>query len=76
MLRSESKISSEHLAELADEQGIPLVFGWMCCNQWEKWSQWNEEDHRVAPESLRSQIYVRRMLPSFIWANGSHGLAA
>jgi len=34
MLRWESKISSEHIVELADEQGIPLMFGWMCCNQW------------------------------------------
>ena len=25
------------------------MFGWMCCNQWEKWDQWSEEDHRVAP---------------------------
>ncbi len=39
-LRWESKISSEHIVELADEQGIPLMFGWMCCNQWEKWNQW------------------------------------
>jgi exo-1,4-beta-D-glucosaminidase len=27
MLRWESKISSEHIVELADEQGIPLMFG-------------------------------------------------
>jgi exo-1,4-beta-D-glucosaminidase len=75
MLRSESKISSEHLAELADEQGIPLVFGWMCCNQWEKWDQWSEEDSRVAPESVRSQILMLRShASSFIWANGSDGL--
>jgi exo-1,4-beta-D-glucosaminidase len=75
MLRSESKIASEHLAELADEQGIPLVFGWMCCNQWEKWDQWSEEDHRVAPQSLRSQILMLRPhASSFIWANGSDGL--
>ena len=74
MLRWESKISSEHIIELADEQGIPLMFGWMCCNQWEKWDQWNEEDHRVAPESLRSQILMLRPHPSvFIWANGSDG---
>ena len=76
MLRSESKISSEHIVELADEQGIPLMFGWMCCNQWEKWDQWSEEDHRVASESLRSQITMLRSHASvFIWANGSDGRA-
>jgi exo-1,4-beta-D-glucosaminidase len=75
MLRWESKISSEHIVELADEQGIPLMFGWMCCNQWEMWDQWNDEDHRVAEESLRSQISMLRHHSSvLIWANGSDGL--
>ncbi|MGB8493295.1 MAG: sugar-binding domain-containing protein [Candidatus Acidiferrum sp.] len=75
MLRWESKISSEHIVELADEQGIPLMFGWMCCNQWEKWGQWDEEDHRVAAESLQSQILMLRSHASvWIWANGSDGL--
>jgi exo-1,4-beta-D-glucosaminidase len=74
MLRWESKISSEHIVELADEEGIPLMFGWMCCNQWEKWDQWSEEDYRVAPDSLRSQMLTLRAHPSvFIWANGSDG---
>src|SRR5271157_4879309 len=75
MMRWESKISSEHIVELADEQGIPLMFGWMCCNQWEKWDQWSEEDHRVAAESLQSQILMLRPHASvWIWANGSDGL--
>jgi exo-1,4-beta-D-glucosaminidase len=75
MLRWESKISSEHIIELADEQGMPLMFGWMCCNQWEMWDQWDEEDHRVAEESLRSQIAMLRQHASvWIWANGSDGL--
>jgi exo-1,4-beta-D-glucosaminidase len=73
-LRWESKISSEHVVELADEQGIPLMFGWMCCNQWEKWSQWSEEDRRVAPQSLRSQILMLRPHASaLVWANASDG---
>ena len=75
MLRWESKIASEHIVELADEQGIPLMLGWMCCNQWEKWDQWSAEDHRVAGESLRSQILMLRAHVSvFLWANGSDGL--
>ena len=75
MLRWESKISSEHILELADEAGVPVMFGWMCCDQWELWNQWNAEDHRVAPKSLRSQILMLRSHASaFIWANGSDGL--
>lgn len=75
MLRWESKISSEHILELADEAGVPVMFGWMCCDQWELWKQWNAEDYKVAPESLRSQILMLRSHASaFIWANGSDGL--
>jgi exo-1,4-beta-D-glucosaminidase len=74
-LRWESKISSEHIVELADELGIPVMFGWMCCNQWEKWDQWNEEDDDVASQSLRSQILMLRSHASvFVWANASDGL--
>jgi exo-1,4-beta-D-glucosaminidase len=75
MLRWESKISSEHILELADEAGMPVMYGWMCCDQWESWKQWNAEDYKVAPESLRSQILMLRShAAAFIWANGSDGL--
>jgi exo-1,4-beta-D-glucosaminidase len=74
MLRLEGKISSEHLAEKADELGIPLMFGWMCCNQWEKWGQWSDEDNRVAQDSLRSLILMlHNHASAFVWANGSDG---
>jgi exo-1,4-beta-D-glucosaminidase len=74
MIRLEGKISSESFVEQADELGIPLMMGWMCCNQWEKWDQWNDEDHRVAQESLRSQILMLHNDASvLVWANGSDG---
>jgi exo-1,4-beta-D-glucosaminidase len=75
LLRWELKISSEHIIDLADEEGIPVMLGWMCCNQWEKWNQWDAEDHRVAQESLRAQIGMLRSHASvFMWANASDGL--
>ncbi len=75
MLRLEGKISSEHLVEKADELGIPLMFGWMCCNQWEKWEQWDAEDYHVAVDSLRSQVLMlHNHASAFVWANGSDGL--
>ncbi|MDP9167990.1 MAG: glycoside hydrolase, partial [Actinomycetota bacterium] len=74
MLRLESKIPDESFVEAADELGIPLMVGWMCCNQWEKWPQWDDEDNRVARDSLRSQITMLRSHASaFVWANGSDG---
>jgi exo-1,4-beta-D-glucosaminidase len=76
MLRWESKISSEHITEEADRQGIPLMLGWMCCNQREKWNQWDAEDQQVARASLRAQGRMLRSHPSvFLWANGSDGRA-
>ncbi len=74
MLRLESKISSQRFVEMADELGIPLMYGWMCCNQWEKWQQWDDEDRWVAQESMRSQIDMLRSHASvFVWANASDG---
>ena len=74
MLRLESKIPSERFVERADELGIPLMVGWMCCNQWEKWPQWDDEDMQVALDSLRSQVAMLRSHASaFVWANASDG---
>jgi exo-1,4-beta-D-glucosaminidase len=74
MLRLESKIPDERFVEAADELGIPLMVGWMCCNQWEKWPQWDDEDNRVARDSLRSQITMLRSHASaVVWANASDG---
>lgn len=74
MLRLESKIASTRLVEMADELGIPLMYGWMCCNQWERWAQWDSEDRRVALNSMRSQIGMLRSHASvFLWTNGSDG---
>ena len=74
MVRLESKIPTERFVEKADELGIPLMVGWMCCNQWEKWPQWDAEDNRVAVESAHSQIAMLRSHASaFVWANASDG---
>ena len=74
MLRLESKIPTERFVKRADELGIPLMVGWMCCNQWEKWPQWDAEDNRVARESQRSQVSMLRSHASaFVWANASDG---
>jgi exo-1,4-beta-D-glucosaminidase len=74
MLRLESKIPTERFVQSADELGIPLMVGWMCCNQWEKWPQWDAEDLAVAKDSLRSQVSMLRSHASaFVWANASDG---
>ncbi len=74
MLRWEGKITSEHMVDLADKAGVPTMFGWMCCTQWESWKQWTAEDQWVARQSLRSLELMLRSHPSvFLWTNGSDG---
>jgi exo-1,4-beta-D-glucosaminidase len=46
--------------------------GWCCCDHWEKWEDWDGEDHWVAVESLRDQVLRVRNRPSVLaWFNGS-----
>jgi exo-1,4-beta-D-glucosaminidase len=74
MLRWEGKFADDDMLDLADQEGIPVLMGWMCCNQWEDWDQWDEEDHWVARASMRAQILdLRYHTAMFIWANGSDG---
>lgn len=74
MLRWESKLADDTLLERADREGIPVMQGWMCCMQWEKWNQWDAEDHWVAQASLRARIRnLRHHAAALIWANGSDG---
>jgi exo-1,4-beta-D-glucosaminidase len=71
-IRLEGKLESDLFYDLADRYGILLLPGWCCCDQWEMWDKWDEEDHRVAPASLRDQILRLRNHPSVLaWFNGS-----
>jgi exo-1,4-beta-D-glucosaminidase len=58
----------------ADQLGILMMPGWTCCDAWEKWKNWQPEQHKIAGESLRSQIQILRNHPSvFVWLYGSDG---
>jgi exo-1,4-beta-D-glucosaminidase len=71
-IRPEGKLETEEFYEAADRNGILVMPGWCCCDQWEMWDKWDAEDHRVAPASLRDQILRLRNHPSILaWLNGS-----
>lgn len=71
-IRLEGKLESDLFYDLADEYGILVMPGWCCCDQWERWAEWDEEDHRVGPASLRDQALRLRNHPSvLVWLNGS-----
>ena len=71
-IRLEGKLETEAFYRLADEQGILVLAGWCCCDQWEKWEQWTPENYTVAAASLRAQLLRIRSHPSLlVWLNGS-----
>jgi exo-1,4-beta-D-glucosaminidase len=73
-IRLEGRIDHEEFFQKADKLGILVMPGWTCCDAWEKWKNWGPEQHRIAGESLRSQIRILRNHPSvFVWLYGSDG---
>jgi exo-1,4-beta-D-glucosaminidase len=71
VLRMDGKFENDNFLDLADRYGLLLIPGWCCCDHWERWETWKEEDYRVAVESLRDRIRWFRNHPSILsWLNG------
>jgi exo-1,4-beta-D-glucosaminidase len=71
-IRLEGRIDREELFSKTDQLGILVMPGWTCCDAWEQWAKWKDEQHAVSAASLRSQIRILRQHPSvFVWLNGS-----
>jgi exo-1,4-beta-D-glucosaminidase len=71
-VRLEGKLETEEFFEMADQQGILVMAGWCCCDFWEHWGSWKDEDFEIAKASLRDQMYRLRRHPSMlVWLNGS-----
>src|SRR3984957_8957007 len=71
-IRLEGKLEDETFMERADREGILVMAGWCCCDAWEKWNKWGDENRRVSVDSLRDQILRLRAHPSIlVWLNGS-----
>ncbi|HKT48538.1 MAG TPA: hypothetical protein VJP87_13515, partial [Candidatus Acidoferrales bacterium] len=71
-VRLEGRLDREEFYEKTDRLGILVMPGWTCCDAWERWSDWKDEQHKISEESLRSQIRILRKHPSvFVWLNGS-----
>ena len=71
-IRLEGQLETEKFLEMADQQGILVMAGWCCCDFWEHWGSWKDEDFEIAKASLRDQMYRLRNHPSMVmWLNGS-----
>jgi exo-1,4-beta-D-glucosaminidase len=71
-IRLEGKLETEDFFRLADEQGVLIMAGWCCCDQWEQWEKWTPENYSVAAASLRDQMLrIRHHASLLVWLNGS-----
>jgi exo-1,4-beta-D-glucosaminidase len=71
-IRLEGRIDHEEFFAKTDRLGILVMPGWTCCDAWERWKSWKAEQHKIAGDSLRSQIRILRNHPSvFVWLYGS-----
>jgi exo-1,4-beta-D-glucosaminidase len=71
-IRMEGKLEDEHFLRVCDREGILVLAGWCCCDHWERWRTWKDEDYTIAAESLKDQIRRLRSHPCvFDWLNGS-----
>ena len=71
-IRQEAKLEGDEFYRLTDENGILVMAGWCCCDQWEHWKDWTPENHQVANASLRSQMLrLRHHASLLVWLNGS-----
>ena len=71
-IRLEGKLEDDSFFNRADRDGILVMAGWCCCDAWEKWGKWGDENKRVSVDSLRDQILRLREHPGvLVWLNGS-----
>jgi exo-1,4-beta-D-glucosaminidase len=73
-IRLEGKLEDDPFFDVTDREGLLVMPGWCCCDQWEEWDKWDAEDLPVAVASLRDQILrLRGRASVFTWLNGSDG---
>jgi exo-1,4-beta-D-glucosaminidase len=71
-IRFEGKMEDDHFLELCDRYGILVLAGWCCCDHWEQWQGWDQEDETIAAASLRDQLRRLQRHPSVAdWMYGS-----
>ena len=42
-VRLEGKMEHDIFYDIADEVGVLVFAGWMCCDSWQFWPEWNAE---------------------------------
>src|SRR5205823_2469813 len=70
-IRFEGTVGNENIYDLADQNVIILMVGFVCCSAWEN-DTWSAEQENVAHASLDTQMRnLRAHASAFLWAFGS-----
>ena len=51
-IRLEGKLETDEFFDLADREGLLVMAGWCCCDQWELWDKWTADNYTVGPLSF------------------------
>jgi exo-1,4-beta-D-glucosaminidase len=65
-IRLEGMLVEDELFDLADEYGMLVLPGLGCCDGWQHWSRWPQENYVIAAESVREQVRRFARHPSVI----------
>jgi exo-1,4-beta-D-glucosaminidase len=65
-IRFEGKTENDRFLDLCDEEGILVIAGWCCCDYWERWARWKDNDYSISGASLSNQVCRIRNHPSIL----------
>ena len=63
-VRFEGKLQDDDLYDQMDELGLLALPGLPCCDAWQQWAGWTDEEHAIASASLADQFRRLRRHPS------------
>jgi exo-1,4-beta-D-glucosaminidase len=65
-VRLEGKLENEHFFDVADQLGLLVMPGLMCCDYWQDSPNWGAGDFTVAADSVQEQAMRLRKHPSVL----------
>lgn len=77
VIRLEGSMEHPELYDMADEMGVMLIAGWVCCSKWESWDYnhelqvdpvplWAEGDYETAGASMAHEAAMLQTHPSML----------
>ncbi|RDA84401.1 hypothetical protein CP532_2883 [Ophiocordyceps camponoti-leonardi (nom. inval.)] len=76
-IRLEGMLEHPEMYQIADELGIMIMAGWVCCSKWEAWKHnrdlnvtpfpdWTDRDYEIAAASMRHEAAMMQSHPSIL----------